>query len=135
MDLDFFELSKNIGRCQPGSAEFELNSRVFTIFVTDLGSGRLSESLKRIGVKWNWDHAGRKAELQKFFDGDRSRDVGEMAKKYLNEFVNNRNHIVHKGDKMPSVTEGDVINVVTFFRYLSPVIHSKAESVLKRLKV
>ncbi len=111
--------ARNVASCVPGGANYTLNAEAFTLFFSGAGVEDLERLFKRIGFEINWDDLGRSAELRQFFQGGRAREVGKHAKMFLDDFVSERNVIVHRGVGVRDVPEAKIHSAVEFFKMFS----------------
>jgi RiboL-PSP-HEPN len=133
LELDYEALARNIGTCFAGSQRAVLNADAFTIFVSIVSPDQLTEVLKRIGIKMNWDELGQMPALRKAFDKPDTRETAKAIQEFLRRFGRTRNKIAHSGSGGVVVTELDVEQFLGLFRALAGALCLVVEARLEDL--
>lgn len=116
LDMDYFELSKNIGTCRPGIAEFVLNANAFTTALSSISPKHLEEILKRIDVELSWDDFGKDSALRQMFNEKDTRRTAKAVQAHLEKFVRTRNRLAHTGSGGIIITDDQLDDYLQFFR-------------------
>ncbi len=123
--LDTDQLCRRLGTCYEGSPEFHLNEDVFRLFLPNMDSAALSDSLTRVGFKLDWDKVGEDSDLQSFFELKSKRKAGKRCRELLDTIAEQRNVIAHRGDGSLGVDEAELKDVLGFLSVFARVIISQ----------
>jgi hypothetical protein len=100
----------------------ELFSVGFGFHDHNLKSGEVSSMFKRLGVKDLWDKLGENASLA-FLLGTTGTDLTpRQARSFLDEFVEVRNQVMHRGPNYNTVGGTVLLEYVGFFRCFVPAL-------------
>ena len=103
----------------PGADNSALNADAFTIYISTLSPKHLVDTLRRIGVSLNWDDIGRLPDVRRVLEKRDTRETAKAAEQCLRDFVQKRNRIAHCGSGGLVVTDGDIEQLIKFFRVFS----------------
>lgn len=130
--FDYTSLARNLGSCVPGSSEFAINSSVFAADITTPDTEGLEKALDRVGVRAFWDAVGRDTAVQKAVRSTATRESANLARRFLEDFVDRRNLIAHAGRSAVSVVETDLSDVLDVVPAICAAIAAHAAEVLSR---
>ncbi len=116
LQLQFESLTRNIGTCFAGSQKSTLNADAFAIFLSIFSPQALSDALRRIGVKLQWDEFGRVVEFQEAAGQSSTRDTAKWVEESFKRFGQMRNKIAHTGSSGVLVSQSDFEQLLFFFR-------------------
>ncbi len=133
LDLNYELLARNIGTCFSGSERVVLNADAFSIFVSIISPDKLTDALKRIGVKISWDDLGRTHEIRKVLEKDNTRETAKALQESLRNFARTRNKIAHSGSGGIVVTETDLEQLLRLFRTFAVALTSVIETALEEV--
>lgn len=123
--VDVGVYAKNIVSCDPNAQQYRLNSDAFSFFFAGASVSGVEQLFRRIGCEIDWDIFGRDESMKKYFNGGGVREVANLTQKYVDEFVDHRNRIVHRGGYVPA-SETAVVQAVAFFRLFANILASIA---------
>lgn len=127
--IDFEEISRKLGTCISSNEDFELNVDCFTLFIGNCTSYRVSELMRSVSVKGNiWDNLGRQKDLQDHLRSKATRETAKLARDKLDEYIETRNGIVHRGEYFKTITENQMIDNSDFFIALTKTLAKYLES-------
>lgn len=127
--VNYKEIVRRLGTCVDGNEGFQLNKECFTLFVGNCTSQRVVEMLSSAGVSSDvWDAAGRYPDLRKHFGGAGVRETSKLAKLKLDNYIRDRNGIVHRGELYRSVVDNELQETIHFFGSLCSAISVHLES-------
>lgn len=107
--INYGEIARKLGTCVQGNKNFELNKNCFTIFVGNCTSSRVSKLLKSVNVRGNfWIEVAKQEVLKSHFKGGGAKEIEKIMKQKLDDYVNDRNGIVHRGELYKTITENDI---------------------------
>jgi hypothetical protein len=107
--IDFYAMAKNVATAVPASDHVVLNSSAFAMFLKGPNSDGIKDAFKRIGIsKFDWIDIASAPRLQKVFDTKRTVDTSRAIEKFLVDATKKRNNIVHRGDGLVPITEGEL---------------------------
>jgi hypothetical protein len=123
LDLEFFDIAKNVGTSIPNSLKVSLNAKTFTIFLRGPSAQGIEEALKRIGfATFDWDVLGRDSSIQRLFGTRSARETSKQLTQFLSNAERIRNHIVHRGEKIQPVTENDLRQHAAVFEAVATIL-------------
>lgn len=100
-----------------------INHQCLSITEGNMRSDILSDLFAKISINNLWNDIGQQLSIRTLFETSDSSNASSQAKKYLDEFMNQRNQVAHPGGgsfTWPSYD--DVIKHIEFFKVLSPVL-------------
>ncbi len=133
-EIDFDELSRNLGTTAKGASSPRLNAEAFSLFLSNFTPDRVYESMRRIGVELNWDDIGRIPAMQAAAGKTQTKETTKAVKDTLKEFIRARNRIAHGGNLAASITRDDIINYLNFFDAFATALASVVETEFKKVK-
>ncbi|NVO30242.1 HEPN domain-containing protein [Hymenobacter lapidiphilus] len=96
---------------------FNLVPEVFSDNERNFKSNLIDEIFsKRIGVKDLWKRISREAEMQNYFPGSSVENVERLSKLKLDDFIQKRNEVIHRGRSYYAPSTGDVKDCIKFFK-------------------
>lgn len=130
--LDFDLLAKNLATVAPNSTKVKLNSNAFVLQLATFSSSGLENALGKVGIVVAnfFEELAKGGELKNYFGTNGVKDVSKNTKKLIDEIVQTRNHLVHRGDMRRSVSETDVSDLVRFLIAFHPRLASVVSSFL-----
>jgi hypothetical protein len=135
LTFDYELLCKNLGTCLRGSEGFALNADAFTIYVSSIAPAHLEDVLKRIGINLDWDSLGQNEGIQSLFNKTEARETSKSVQEYLLLFIRKRNKICHSGSGGIAVSDGDIEQLIKFFRVFSAALtRTVEEKIRKRIR-
>ena len=129
--VDVNMYARNVGGCVPQSATYKLNSDAFTFYLHGVSTSEIENVFNKIGMKIDWDAFGRNNDLKAFFGGGGVREVRKQIVNFIDEFVSNRNRLVHRGGGCPQISEAEIVSAVSFFRSFSAEFSSTLSAFTK----
>lgn len=100
-----------------------INHQCLSITEGNMRSEILSDLFAKISINKIWDEIGQQLSIKTFFETADSASSSSQAKKYLDEFMNQRNQVAHpSGGSLTWPSYDDVIRHIEFFKILSPVL-------------
>jgi len=132
LDINYEVLCRNIGTCTKGSSQHLLNAQAFTIFLATISPKNLTDALKRIGLKLNWDDIGRAAGMQTVLQTTKTRETSEATQHFLAEFAKKRNKIAHGGGGTIVIVAEDVEQFLDVFRAFARTLEGVVGSFLQK---
>ncbi len=127
--IDFEEISRKLGTCISSNENFELNVNCFTLFIGNCTSYRVSKLMRSVSVKGDiWDNLGREKNLQNHLGSKATRETTKLAREKLDEYIETRNGIVHRGEYFKTITENQMIDNSNFFIALTKALAKYLES-------
>jgi hypothetical protein len=109
-----------------------LNAEAFTIFLAIISPKNLTDALKRIGLKLNWDDIGRVAGMQTVLQTSKTRETSAAIQQFLTEFAKKRNKIAHSGSGGILIAAEDVEQLLDVFRAFAQTLSDVVESFLQK---
>jgi hypothetical protein len=121
-DIDYDELSRNLGTTAKGDHAPVMNAEAFSVFLSNFTPDRVVDSMKRIGVELDWDDLGRLPAMQQVSRTTRTKETAKAIKDTLKDFMKKRNRIAHGGSIAAEIRSSDIDNYLSFFAVFSPSI-------------
>jgi hypothetical protein len=97
-----------------------MNAEAFSVFLSNFTPDRVVESMKRIGVKLDWDDLGRMPAMQQVSRTTRTKETAKAITDTLKDFMKKRNRIAHGGNIAAEIRGSDIDNYLSFFAVFSP---------------
>jgi len=133
LELDYELLARNMGTCFIGAEKVVLNADAFTIFLSIISPEKITDALKRIGMKMNWDALGAMQAMRRAVEKNDTRETAKALQESLKRFGRTRNKIAHSGSGGVVVTESDLRQLLKFFRTFSGALIAFVETELRKL--
>lgn len=124
---DMTLLAKNILSCVAGTKEYRLNAEVFTMFFAGATISAVQKLFEQIGCKFDLEEFGRNEKLKAHFKGGGVREVKNLTLAFVDDFVEERNRIVHRGGGYRPITDSVIDGAVGFFIAFSQTLSSSAK--------
>lgn len=119
-EFDYPSLCVNLGTCGKDATAVVLNSDAFTFGITGVNVNGIDRALKRLGIEINWDHIAVLPALQEHCGTNTTANTAKYIKKYLSEFIIERNKIAHMGlGTVPSSADSNE-KMLSFFEIFAP---------------
>jgi len=100
-----------------------INHQCLSITEGNMRSEILSDLFAKISISNIWNDIGQQFPVRTFFETDNASNAATQAKKYLDEFMNQRNQVAHpSGGALTWPSYDDVLKHIDFFKILSPVL-------------
>jgi len=132
--IDFFSVARNVATSIPDSKKVVLNTMSFGIFLKGPSVQGIEEALKRIGVKeFNWDNVGSAKPVQKAFGTGKPRETTNQLKEFLQNAEKRRNSIVHRGERIPQITETDLRHEIAVFNVVGDALADFLKTYVSKL--
>ena len=126
--INYDEISRKLGTCVQGNKNFELNKNCFTIFIGNCTSSQVSKLLTAVNVRGNfWTEVAKQKVLKSHFKGGAAKEIEKITKQKLDNYVNIRNGIVHRGELFKTIMENDIDEYSGFFFALTKSISDHLE--------
>lgn len=130
--FDISALIENLATCRPGRAgSFRLNSVVFGSGIAGFSPKHLDTALEWIDIDNCWDALGKDTELTTILGTKGARQTGTGAKDKLKELSRVRNRLAHGGDGIPSISESDLREAITFIGTFSKALEDLVVATVK----
>ena len=85
--------------------------------------------MRSVSVKGDiWDNLGRQKDLQDHLRSKATRETAKLARDKLDEYIETRNGIVHRGEYFKTITENQMIDNSDFFIALTKTLAKYLES-------
>ncbi|MFA7444952.1 MAG: HEPN domain-containing protein [Flavobacteriaceae bacterium] len=100
-----------------------INHQCLSITEGNMRPDILNDLFSKISISNIWNDIGQQLSIRTFFETADSSNASSQAKKYLEDFMNQRNQVAHpSGGSFTWPSYDDVIKHIDFFRVLSPVL-------------
>lgn len=101
----------------------KINHQCLSITEGNMRSDILADLFSKISINNIWNDIGQQFSIRTFFETSEAPSASSQARKYLDEFMNQRNQVAHpSGGSVTWPSYDDVIKHVDFFKVLSPVL-------------
>ena len=119
--FDVSMLIESLATCRAGGS-FRLNSTVFGFGIAGFSPKHLDTALQSIDIGSCWDAVGKNGHLSAILGTKGARPTGTGAKDKLKELSRLRNHLAHRGDGAPLVSETDLRDAIAFITAFSKAL-------------
>lgn len=100
-----------------------INHQCLSITEGNMRSEILSDLLAKISITDLWKEIGQQSSVRTYFETSDASSASSQARKYLDEFMNQRNQVAHpSGGSFTWPSYDDVIKHIEYFKVLSPVL-------------
>ena len=128
---DFGTLQTNLAKCMLDINDYRVQPDVFTLFMGNCTSSRLTELFKSLSLSDPFDdELGKHTTLRKWAKDQSSRRVAKVAKSTLDEQIAIRNDIAH-GNLTKAVSQTEFEFSVNFFLAFIEALAEKVSTELK----
>mgnify|MGYP001366194853 CR=1 FL=1 len=106
------------------SSDFNtINHQCLSITEGNMRSEILSDLFLKISISNIWNDIGQQLSVRTFFETADSSSATSQAKKYLDDFMIQRNKVAHpSGGSFTWASYDDVLKYIEYFKILSPVL-------------
>ncbi len=106
------------------SSDFQtINHQCLSITEGNMRSEVLNDLFTKISITNIWNEIGQQLPIRTHFETTDPSTASSQARKYLDEFMNQRNQVAHpSGGSFTWPSYDDVIKHIEFFKILSPVL-------------
>lgn len=106
------------------NSDFEtINHQCLSITEGNMRADILSDLFAKISINKIWDEIGRQTSIRTFFETTDAVSATSQSRKYLDEFMSQRNQVAHpSGGSFTWPSYDDVIRHINFFKVLSPIL-------------
>jgi hypothetical protein len=102
--LNFFEVCRKIGTCQPGATAFEFNAEALCLHGDLLGLESFYETLGKFGYSYGLTKLASDPGLRTCFDTSTAPATRKALDQFLGDMTRQRNRIAHTGTTNSQVT-------------------------------
>ena len=133
LQLNVGDMVQNLFNCHQGSTPYVLNSQAIAVFERNLTSRELAAFLRRIDVIHLWEQVSENASMQSWAGAIDAGSAFEKVRVKLNEFIEDRNNLAHRGALSPSIGSSLIHEYVEYFEVLGPALVTICETRLQPL--
>lgn len=134
LEMNRSDLVQNLYNCQHGLTPYVLNSQVIASSERNFTASELGDFLRRrLGITKLWEQMSEDTTVQRWAGTNNVGTVFRSVQARLNEFINDRNNLAHRGSGVPSIGASTIRGYLDFFDVLGPALVNVCELYLQSI--